>query len=227
MVSGIFFKLLSVYFPHVLSFSQEGEDKILERIFENKTKGFFIDVGAHHPIRYSNTYKLYLKGWRGINIDAMPHSMKAFNKIRPDDINIEAAISDEETTLTYYAFNDPALNGFSKEISQQRNGSKGYKIIFEKEIKTQKLETILSNKLPSHAIIDFMTIDAEGLDLKILMSNNWKEYRPKIIVVEVPYLDMENLSDNPTINFLNTVGYKFFAKTYFTAFFIQASEKFI
>ena len=98
------------------SYSQEGEDMILRRLFENQTKGFYVDVGAHHPIRFSNTYFFYKKGWRGINIDAMPGSMKLFNKIRPRDINIEKAISDKKEVLTYYVFNDPALNGFSKKL---------------------------------------------------------------------------------------------------------------
>ena len=51
------------------SYSQEGEDMVLKRIFDKQTKGFYIDVGAHHPKRFSNTYNFYLKGWKGINID--------------------------------------------------------------------------------------------------------------------------------------------------------------
>ncbi|MFA7355121.1 MAG: SAM-dependent methyltransferase, partial [Sulfurimonadaceae bacterium] len=71
------------------SYSQEGEDMILRRLFEQQPNGFYVDVGAHHPKRFSNTYFFYKKGWRGINIDAMPNSMELFNKIRPRDINIE------------------------------------------------------------------------------------------------------------------------------------------
>ena len=58
-----------------ISYSQEGEDLILERFFEGKEIGFFVDIGAHHPMRFSNTYIFYLKGWRGINVDATPGSM--------------------------------------------------------------------------------------------------------------------------------------------------------
>ncbi len=69
-------------------------------------------------------HTFYKKGWRGINIDAMPGSMKLFNTKRPRDINIEIPISSKEETLTYYQFNEPALNGFSKEISESRDASK-------------------------------------------------------------------------------------------------------
>ena len=68
------------------SYSQEGEDMILRRLFEKQKTGFYVDVGAHHPKRFSNTFFFYKKGWSGINIDAMPNSMRLFDKIRPRDI---------------------------------------------------------------------------------------------------------------------------------------------
>ncbi|MCK5460166.1 FkbM family methyltransferase, partial [Candidatus Parcubacteria bacterium] len=116
---------------------------ILKRIFNEKKNGFYIDVGAHHPKRFSNTHYFYLKGWRGINIDAMPSSMKLFNKQRPKDINLEIAISDKKEVLTYYGFNESALNSFSKEISNQRDGLNDYKIIRKEKIQTYTLEEVL------------------------------------------------------------------------------------
>jgi hypothetical protein len=84
------------------SYSQEGEDRILLRPFENCKDGFYVDVGAHHPTRYSNTYLFYRMEWSGINIDAAPGSMNLFKKKRPRDINLEVAISDREEELTFY-----------------------------------------------------------------------------------------------------------------------------
>ena len=101
------------------SYSQEGEDMILRRIFENQENGFYVDVGAHHPKRFSNTYFFYKHGWKGINIDALPNSMSLFKKLRPRDVNIEQPISDNVESLTYYHFNEPALNGFSKDLSEK------------------------------------------------------------------------------------------------------------
>ena len=121
---------------HRLSYSQEGEDMILASIFEGRSKGFYVDVGAHHPQRFSNTYHFYLQGWSGINIDAMPESMNIFKRTRPRDINLEIPVFDSEQTLTYYAFNESALNSFSKELSTARDGLNQYKIIFQKIITT-------------------------------------------------------------------------------------------
>lgn len=82
-----------------LCYSQEGEDLILETFFDEVKNGFFVDIGAYDPIRFSNTYLFYLKGWTGINIDARPESMNDFDEIRPKDINLEIAIGQQEEML--------------------------------------------------------------------------------------------------------------------------------
>ena len=108
----------------VICYSQNGEDLIINRFLNNKKKGFFVDVGAHHPIRFSNTFLFYKKGWSGINIDAMPGSMKYFNKYRPRDINIEMGVGIKKNRSIFYQFNEPALNTFdSKEASIKQNYS--------------------------------------------------------------------------------------------------------
>src|SRR5690349_18351333 len=75
------------------SYSQEGEDMVLRRVFEHKAHGFYVDVGAHHPMRFSNTYFFYRRGWRGINIDARPGSKREFDRARPRDINVECGVA--------------------------------------------------------------------------------------------------------------------------------------
>lgn len=202
------------------SYSQEGEDMILRRIFENKQNGFYIDVGAHHPKRFSNTYFFYKKGWRGINIDAMPESMQAFNKARPRDINIEHPISDQQQTLTYYAFNEPALNGFSKSLSDSRNGMANYKVIYTKKMETKTLDSVLEAYLPNEINeIDFLTIDVEGLDFQVLKSINLAKYQPKIILVEILGSNLAELDENEITHYLKIHNYKMYAKAVNTVIF--------
>jgi hypothetical protein len=74
----------------------------LSHILRLKPVGFYVDVGAYHPIRVSNTWLFYLKEWRGINIGASPGSMRRFKKIRPNDTNLEVAISNTDGELTFY-----------------------------------------------------------------------------------------------------------------------------
>ena len=201
-----------------LCYSQNGEDLILNRFLDNKKEGFFVDVGAHHPIRFSNTFLFYKKGWSGINIDAMPGSMAAFNKIRPKDINVEKGIALKNDKLTFYQFNESALNTFSKEEAFSKNKD-GYKIIQRNLIEVDTLENILDKYMPINTKIDFLNIDAEGKDEEVLISNNWVKYKPSYILIEIlreVYLGKNNSSIK---KFLKTKGYIPINKIYDTYIF--------
>jgi FkbM family methyltransferase len=203
----------------ITSYSQEGEDLILARIFERKGNGFYIDVGAYHPFRFSNTYLLYKKGWRGINIDPMPGCMQLFDETRPRDINIEAAVSDIIDELEYFSFNEGALNTFSSELAKARSALDGYFIQFRKRIKTQKLSEILDRHLPKHQVIDFFSIDTEGLDLNVLKSNNWQKYSPEIVLTEMLDFNFEQFQNSELYSFMKSNNYVLFAKTFNSLFF--------
>ena len=203
----------------VKTYSQEGEDVVLRRLFEWQSNGFYVDIGAHHPMEFSNSYFFYKKGWRGINIDPLPGIMRFFKIVRPKDINLEIAISDKKETLTYYAFETPSLNGFSQEISERRSEQAGCKILFKKDIETQPLSEVLDRYLPEGQEIDFMSIDVEGLDFRVLQSNNWEKYSPKVILVESLTFDLENFGQNEIYNFLKPKGYRLFAKLYLNLIF--------
>lgn len=217
--------LILKYFPidqylSLKSHSQEGEDMVLRSFFEGpkKYKGFFVDVGAHHPYRFSNTLFFYRKGWRGINIEPTPGAIKAFNILRRKDINLNIGISDRRDKLTFYCFNEPALNGFSKELSEQRNStSKKYKIIKEIEVETYPLAEILDKYLPAGQKIDFLTIDAEGLDLIVTKSNNWNKYKPSYIAVE-DTIEFTKIFESEVYGYLKEQGYQLVAKTRRTLF---------
>lgn len=204
-----------------MSYAQEGEDLILNRFFNNKKTGFYIDVGAHHPKRYSNTFSFYKKGWRGINIDAMPGSMSSFNKQRPEDINIEVGVSKTEQVLTYYIFNELALNTFSESEAKKKDGLRSYKIIDKKKVETFTLKQLLDLHLKDGVSIDFLTIDVEGLDLEVIESNDWEVFRPKLVLVED--LKQHTLSQLPINSKLYKImlgyDYELVAKTFNTLFF--------
>jgi FkbM family methyltransferase len=203
-----------------ISFAQEGEDKILEKYFGEQTnKGFFIDVGANHPYKFSNTFKFYLKGWRGINIDANPGTKKLFDQLRPRDINIETGVSKKPSQLDFYVFETSLFNTFDKEVAFNHSREFSIKIKKVIQLETRTLAGILDGlDLPLDKI-DFMSVDVEGLDLEVLESNNWDKYRPEVILIESLYTDLENIRKNPIVQYLGALQYKLFAKTYNTLFF--------
>jgi FkbM family methyltransferase len=203
---------------YMQSYSQSGEDLILNTIFYDENRGTYIDIGANNPTIQSNTHFFYKKGWRGINIDALPGSMRPFKKIRPKDINLEIPISDKIEVLKYYMFSCSFFNTFSSEVVQNC----GQKCINTIELKTEKLSNILDKYLVNNKI-DFMTVDVEGWDLLVLKSNDWVKYRPKVVLIEYP------VSNNPSEictseigNYLIDKGYLFLCNTIAVYFFIDS-----
>ena len=185
----------------VRSYSQDGEDMILRRLFEGEKQGFYVDVGAHHPKRFSNTYIFYAMGWHGINIDSCPGSMKRFQETRPRDINLEKAVSDKKEALTFYVLNEPALSGFSETLAKKRAGEGNYHIIGQHQLTAEPLRDILDAYLPKGQHIDFLSVDVEGYDLKVLKSNDWKKYRPHVVLVELLETTLEEILESETYLF--------------------------
>jgi len=210
----------------VKSYSQEGEDIILSRIFEGQREGFYVDVGAHHPKRFSNTYIFYKRGWRGINIEPSPGSMRLFNKSRPRDINLECGVSDVAGELIYYIFDDTALNTFSEELAN-RNMQMGRRLIKKITVIVYTLADILSRHIKNDKKIDFINIDVESLDLRALQSNDWDRFRPKIILVESHNFVLSDPQKSKIYNYLSLLDYSLFAKTYNTLIFIERTNGFI
>lgn len=161
----------------------------------------------------------YNKGWKGINIEPTPSLFKAFTKYRKKDINLNIGIG-EGGLLTFYEFNEPAINSFDKEISMERHNDPktNYKIIKEIPIQTVSLSCILDQYLPENQKIDFFTIDVEGLDLEVLKSNNWEKYVPNYILVECEF-SIENIAQDPIYSFLKAREYRFVGRTQRTCLF--------
>lgn len=180
-------------------FGQFGEDAVVQNIFRERAwreaaasnaakiqqrPGFYVDVGAFAPIQHSNTWWFYRRGWKGINIDATPGSMKIFRHIRPRDTNLEMAVSDREGEITYYTWGIPnVMNTMSKERAEDvtRRGGQPSK---EFKIQARTLEHILDEHLPAGQAIDFISLDVENHNLEVLRSNNWQKYRPYLVIVE-------------------------------------------
>ena len=180
----------------------EGEDLIIADLTKNINNGFYVDAGCYHPLHLNNTYLLYKRKWNGINIDISEFSIKLFNFMRPDDVNINSAISDSENEISfYYQKKLSQLSTIKKNISTERMQGK----IKEKKIKSYTLNSVLKNSKFKDKQIDFLNIDVEGADFEALRSLDFKTYNPKIICIEI----MEkNILNSKIFNFLKNLNYK-------------------
>ncbi len=206
-------------------YGQFGEDAVLQNVFremawrqagKNTDKkftnhiGFYVDVGAFAPIQHSNTYWFYKRGWKGINIDAAPGSMRVFKKVRPRDVNLETAISSQECKMTYYCWGIPnVMNTTSKETADQitrQGGSRPQEI----SIQARTLEQVLDENLLTGQVIDFLTVDVENHNFEVIKSNNWNKYKPRIVLVETDgdCSTIEEIINSKMTAFMNIHGYK-------------------
>ncbi len=180
----------------------EGEDKIIVDYFKNIKNGFYVDAGCYHPTHLSNTHILFTKNWSGINIDLSEFSISLFNHVRPNDVNINAAVSNIENEITFYYQKDLSqLTTTVKAISRERMQGN----IKEKKIMALSLNSIINNSRFKNRVIDFLNIDLEGAELSALNSLDFNVYRPKLICIEI--ID-KNIINSSVFKFLDNLKYK-------------------
>jgi len=189
----IYFYFKFNFFTKKESYSQFGEDIIINKYFKSFI-GTYVDIGCYHPIKYSNTALFYKKGWNGTNIDLNQTSINLFNFSRLRDKNILACLSNKEEWVDVYLDNEfSALNSTNKE------NIKNFKI---KNFKKNRIKTKIFSKIIKQKF-DFLNIDCEGNDYKILKTINLKKFKPKLICVEV-----SKESKKLIYNYLNSNNYE-------------------
>ena len=164
-----------------LSYTQNLEDYHLWQALGPKTAGFYIDVGAGHPIADNVSFWFYERGWRGICAEPQPNLAGLYKHIRPRDTVFEGLIGRTSGDTDFHIVD--RLHGFSTTVETHAKGARqfgaGYSTI-KKQIVT------LAELCTRHNVgeIDFLKIDVEGAEADVLMGNDWQRFRPKIIVAE-------------------------------------------
>ena len=216
MIHNIYIK--NNFYIKKKTYSMDGEDIFINNYFKKNT-GFYVDVGAYHPLELSNTCLLYKRGWNGVNIDINSLSIDYFNYIRPDDTNINIAAADKKSIKTiYYQKKKSPLNTLNFELAS-KHFSKNIK---KKKIKSETLTSIIDKTKFKGIKINFLNIDAEGNDLEVLKGLNFKRYKPKLICVEM--VDIFNpskkvIKKNKIYKFLIQKKYKLVWSAHFSHIF--------
>ena len=182
------------------SYAQSGEDIVADIELGKKKKGFYVDIGAYHPKMFSNTYLFYKKGWSGLCVDPNPKMEELFAKARPRDVFLNMGVGkggkagggrslhsgrdDGGEAVEYFMFEDGAANTFSAEQAKKNQEEAGRKLKGKRMVAVLPLKTIFDKYLPKGQKIDLLSVDVEGMDLEVLRSNDWKKYRPEIIIAE-------------------------------------------
>ncbi len=198
----------------LLSNSQFQEDLLIDLLLGRKSEGVYVDVGANDPFYNSNTQRFYSRGWRGINIEPGLAEFKKFEKYREFDINLNMAVSGELGKLTFYQIgNDSSLSTLDHPTAVKMADT--YKLeLTSSTVDVMPVEKILDQYLGGRHI-DFMSVDAEGHDLAVLMSNNWNKYRPTLVMVE------SNIGSREIIMFMEQHSYLYIFSNHVNALFVD------
>jgi FkbM family methyltransferase len=165
----------------LVSYAPNGEDIVLWRALGHLTPGYFVDVGACDPVVTSITKLFSLRGWTGINIEPLPHLIDRLEQDRPDDINLRVALSDTEGELTLYVVVDDMQRTTLSESLADLYRAEGYEVV-EQVTPVRTLDSVLTeHPLPR---IDFLKIDAEGMEDPIVRGLDLSKHRPLVIVAE-------------------------------------------
>ena len=206
-----------------ISFSQQGEDLILERLLQQAISmdidthdGFYIDVGAYHPHSHSTTYLLYERGWRGIAIDMSEATCSLYRKIRPRDIVVNAAATDREGTMTGYFANEISLRN-----TIEADGLADWVDYSEKEVPVRRLDNILAEH-PEGQEIDYLNIDAEGAEISVMDGLDLAKWRPKVISIEIHGRDIPEAIQSDIAQYLLERDYVLMGSAVITYLFVDA-----
>jgi FkbM family methyltransferase len=200
-------------------YSQYGEDCVLLSWFSKQRQElFFVDVGSYHPTKGSNTYALYRRGWRGINIDLDPDKISAFNMRRPGDVNIVAAVSDRRETLNVFSDKWYSMRA---TLDQTIANSSGFQQ--DSQVETTTLTEIIDSTRYRGRSIDLLSVDVEGFDLRVLNGLDFSRYAPHVILVETHLTTIGEILSSELHESLTTRGYSLANWVGLTLFYRQKS----
>jgi hypothetical protein len=196
-----------------ISYSQYGEDTLINEFLSSKTflnrSNFYVDIGAYHPSRFSNTKLLHILGWRGINVDPNPDSIKLFQECRPADINLNMGIASKTAQADLYCFQEGALNTFDKESAEVLSRM-GCPYLGSRKVSLMNINELLDTYLPEDVKkygIGFLDIDCEGLDAEIIEVFDIVKYNPLILAIEAQNFDFMEPHSNVIFQKVIPYGY--------------------
>jgi FkbM family methyltransferase len=205
------------YATPLVSHAQIQEDLVLYRALSGVRRGFYIDVGAQHPVVSSVTKLFYERGWHGINIEPVPSWFELLVKDRPRDLNLRLAASPSPGEVTLHEFLDTALSTVV-DLYADRHREAGRECR-SYAVPSRRLDHICDEHVGGD--IHFLKIDAEGAEREILLGCDFTRFRPWIVVIEAT----EPLTDTPTYmdwqDIMLRAGYEFAATDALNRYYVS------
>ncbi|MDP3539058.1 MAG: FkbM family methyltransferase [Azonexus sp.] len=227
-VSGFLVKLKNRNVRERLSYAQSGEDLIVDFIFRamRMEHPSYLDIGAHHPTHFSNTYFFYKSGSVGVTVEPDPTLFRQLRDKRPKDVHLNVGVGEANAaSLPFYVMSTKTLNSFSKEEAERYQATGMHRIDKILNIPVVSIGDVLSANFPDRSP-DFLSVDVEGLDFQILKAIDFSKYRPIVVCVETITFS-ENRQEKKVseiIEYMCNNGYFVYADTYINSIFVDREK---
>lgn len=189
-----------------VSYAQAGEDLALGYLVGHDV-GRYLDIGAHHPSRFSVTRRLYDSGWSGVNVDANPRLIRAFHRDRPRDVSLAAfvGVPDSNKSRPFYVFEEHAISTGDPDW-RDKFLQEGNRLEQTIEVPVVSLAELMSKHF-SNGAPTVLNVDCEGADEEVLRSGEWSTWRPRVVAVETSG-SLHAAAASGGVQFLQSVGYQ-------------------
>lgn len=201
----------------MISYSQNHEDVLLARAFRGQERGFYIDIGAWHPVMHSLTKHFSRLGWRGVNVEPNPQMHSLLVRDRPHDVNLAVAVGRARGKARLHVRSNSALSALVHD---------GHAPIAPGEREVEVEVQTLAEVCDAHATgpIDFLKVDVEGAELDVLLGADWKRFRPRVVIVEATRPETEIPTWEEWEPLLLEAGYRFVFFDGLNRFYIDSAE---
>ncbi|UMG93048.1 FkbM family methyltransferase [Nocardioides sp. TF02-7] len=194
---------------HRISYSQFGEDIVAWNALRNATPGFYVDVGAHHPIKLSNTARMHLEGWDGINVEPRADAIELFERHRPRATNLRLAIHNELDVVTLHKFRGGRIDTVIADRARMLANSKD--AVGAEDVPAMSLDRLFEEHVPAGTRVNYLSVDIEGYDREAILAFDLDRHRPDVVCIELHDFDPLALGSNPVVRHFKDAGYHPFA----------------
>lgn len=189
-----------------VSYAQNFEDVMLWRALKHVERGFYVDVGAQHPVIDSVSKAFYEHGWRGMHIEPVPEFAELLRKDRPDETVLQVALSDVEGTLELNVLPGTGLSTFIDAYAGRHRKQHGVEAV-RVMVPMLTLAQVLRDNTGRQT--HWLKIDVEGFEERVLKGWDSKAFRPWIIVIEATVPGSPELDHRKWDCILMAADYKF------------------
>jgi FkbM family methyltransferase len=202
-----------------LSYSQFGEDIVARHALRQVSRGFYVDVGAHHPLKLSNTALMHFEGWDGINVEPRLDAIEEFEKYRPRALNLRAAIHNDLEFVTLHKFQGGRVDTVVPDRARGLSAKK--KFIGEETVPAMSLNKLFDTYVPEVTHVNYLSVDIEGYDKEAILAFDLHRHRPDVICVELHKFDVHTLARLPIVRHLSEAGYHLYSISVLSITFVR------